>query len=131
MIPLWCLTFSNHGWLYHAWNTTSYNYYLLFLRFRGYCRTLGIYTVLYLRRTAISSSFHVKLQGAFFLLVCIEHAFYYASCPLIDLAPWNDATSLTACTTHSRLSDTNILHVYIYMYTLNPMESNYRDGINC
>ena len=60
-----------------------------------------------------------------FWLVCssksLERAIFYAPRPLIDQAPGNDATSLTTYTMHSRASDTNI-------YTLNPMESNYRDG---
>ena len=54
----------------------------------------------------------------------LEHVFFYVPRPLIDRAPGNDATSLTTYTTHSRASDTNI---YI-IYTLNPVESNYRDG---
>ena len=57
----------------------------------------------------------------------LERAFYYAPCPLIDQAPGNDATSLTMYTTHTRTSDTR---KYIYIYTLNPVESNYRDGHN-
>ena len=40
--------------------------------------------------------------------------------------------SLLMYTTHSRASDTNIyIHIYIYiykLYTLNPVESNYKDG---
>ena len=36
--------------------------------------------------------------------------------------PGNGVTSLTTHTTHTRISDTNIL------YTLNHMESNHRDG---
>ena len=62
-------------------------------------------------------------------LWCAEfsnHGFVYAPRPLIDRAPGNDATSLTTYTTHSRASDTNI-YIY-YIYTLNPVESNYRDG---
>ena len=27
MIALWCPAFSNHGWLYHDWNTTPYYSY--------------------------------------------------------------------------------------------------------
>ena len=45
--------------------------------------------------------------------------------PLIDRAPGNGATSLTTYTTHTREVDTR---KYIYIYTLNPVESNHRDG---
>ena len=58
----------------------------------------------------------------FFLLV--KRAFFYAPRPLIDRAPRNDATSLTTYTTHTRASG----HKHINIYTLNPVESNYRDG---
>ena len=40
---------------------------------------------------------------------------------LIDRAPGNDTTSLTTYTTHTRASG----H---YIYTLNPVENNHRDG---
>ena len=42
---------------------------------------------------------------------------------LIDQAPWNDATSLTTYTTCVQS-----WHQNIYLYTLNPVESNHRDG---
>ena len=46
-IPCGVPAFSNHGRLYHAWNTTAYySYYfdyLLSLPFKESCRTLGIY----------------------------------------------------------------------------------------
>ena len=43
MTALWCPAFSNHGWLYHAWNTTAYySYYLLSLPFKEPCRTWGL-----------------------------------------------------------------------------------------
>ena len=46
-IALRCPAFSNHGWLYYAWNTSAYySYhfdYLLSLPFKGPCRTLAIY----------------------------------------------------------------------------------------
>ena len=59
--------------------------------------------------------------------------------PLIDRAPGNDVTSLTTYTTHTRVSKTNIyriIYIYIYTYiyiyiclcTLNPVESNHRNG---
>ena len=35
--------------------------------------------------------------------------------------------TLTTYTTHTHVSDTNII-IYNYNYTLNPVESNYRDG---
>ena len=57
------------------------------------------------------------------LTLKLECAFFYVPCPLIDWAPRNDTTSLTTYTTHTRTSDTNI---YIYIYSLNSLESNYR-----
>ena len=59
----------------------------------------------------------------------LERAFFYAPRPLIDRAPGNDATSLTTYTTHSQLvTQVTQTYIYIYIYTLNPVESNYRDG---
>ena len=42
---VWCVGFSNHGWLSHAWSTTVYYSKLLstHITFKGCCRTLGIY----------------------------------------------------------------------------------------
>ena len=54
---------------------------------------------------------------------CVARAcVLYMPHPLIDRAPRNDATFLTTYTAHTDVSDTSI-----YIYTLNPVESNYRD----
>ena len=45
-------------------------------------------------------------------------SFYHSPHPLIDGAPWNDATSLTTLTL---VSDN-------FIYSSNPWESNHRDG---
>ena len=75
----------------------------------------------------ISSSFYVSYT-AFCCSVELERAFFYAPHPLIDRAPRNDVTSLITYTTHTRVSGHKHIYNYIYIYTLNPVESNHRDG---
>ena len=109
MIALWCPTFSNH-----VWNTTYYySDYLLFSLFRHSCRALG-------PRIAISSSFYVKLQAAFFLLVCTPTAQVHILLCSISinywLSPRNDTTSLTMYTMYTCTSDTNIYIYILYKY---------------
>ena len=66
------------------------------------------------------TSFYVSYKQFTFFFLLLDRTFYYAPRPLIDQAPWNDATSLPTYTTHTHASDTRI-----YIHTSNPWESNH------
>ena len=68
MIALRCTTFSNHGWISHVWNTTYPIIVITLINYSSYFIEVLVELQEYI--AANNSSFYVRLQAAFFLLVC-------------------------------------------------------------
>ena len=115
---LHCPAFSNHGWLCRTWSTTAYyTYYfdyLLYILFKGSCRTLGIY--LDWNWIPISSSLYVSYKQ-------LSHSRDWA-CFLLYTVPinwsrpqeWHDY--LTTYKTNMHVTRTYYIYNYIYVHVV-------------